>query len=503
MVAEPPSSRRVACVDVPALPLQLVLQAHPDWRADPVVVVEHERPEARILWANRAARDARIQRGQRFREAEALATRLHAAVVAPAELERAGTGLLQLLLQFSPVVEPVAAEAGHFFVDASGLHELFTGLEAWASALHAALVARGFVAAVVVGFARFPVAAVARARTGWLLLRDAAHERELADAVPFAALAAPLALRTRMHALGVRTLGEFLALPAGGLVRRFGKEAHELHRRATAPWTPLTAAAAVVPLRWVHEYEIADADLERFVAALADGLQPAFAALIVRREALAALRLKLQLEHAAPRHERLATAAPTRDLAQVLELVRLRFAAEPLAGPIERFTAELEAVALPREQLALLAAVRRRDLGAAGRALARVAAAFGDDAVTRARLVPAHLPERSFAWQPIREVCEPRPPAPPAGDAATAPPLVRTLRHVPEPLGTLPVHEPEAWLGELGAVQRSHGPYRLSGSWWAERVERDYFFLETDRGAILWVFHDRRARRWYLQGRVD
>lgn len=67
----------------------------------------------------------------------------------------------------------------------------------------------------------------------------------------------------------------------------------------------------------------------------------------------------------------------------------------------------------------------------------------------------------------------------------------------------MPVHEPEAWLGEYGAVQRAHGPYRTSGGWWRERIERDYFFLETDRGAVLWVFHDRRSRRWYLHGRVD
>ena len=31
---------RTACVDIRALPLQLLLRAHPEWKAQPVVVVE-------------------------------------------------------------------------------------------------------------------------------------------------------------------------------------------------------------------------------------------------------------------------------------------------------------------------------------------------------------------------------------------------------------------------------------------------------------------------------
>lgn len=492
--------RRIACVDVPALPLQLVLRAHPEWRSDPVVIVEHDRPEARILWANRAARDAHIQRGQRHRSAEALVSRLHAAVVTPAELAGASAELLRILFGFSPAIEPGKDQPGLFFVDASGLHELFTGLEAWAHELHRALVARGFVAAVVVGFQRFTTFAVARARTGWSLLATPEHERQLAGAVPFAALDAPLPLRERLHALGIRTLGQFLELPAAGLARRFGKEAKELHARATAAWSPLVATVPREPVRCHVDYEIADADLGRFVASLSDGLQRAVPQVLARHEAITALSLELVLEHAGIRRERLATAAPTLDPGQLLELVHLRFAAEPLAGPIERFTATLDSIAVTQRQLALLAAVRTRDLAAAERALARVAAAFGDGAVTRARLLSAHLPEHGFAWERMLAMTPPR--AVPAPDDHR-PPLVRTLLHQPQPLGTLPLHEPEAWLGEFGAVRRAHGPFRTAVGWWRQRTERDYFFLETDRGAILWVFHDRVARRWYLHGRVD
>jgi protein ImuB len=505
MVA-PPSPRRLACVHLPALPLQLVLLAHPDWASDPVVVVEHERPEAKVLWANRAARQARIDRGQPFRAAEALVPRLHAAVVAKDELDSARTTLLQLLLQFSPAIEPLA-EAGHFVVDASGLHELFTGLEAWAAGLHAALKARGFVAAVVVGFQRFATGAIARCRPGWLVLRDAEHERELAAAVPCASLPLPQVLRQQLQSLAIHTLGEFLALPPSGLARRLGSAAQQLRTAATAPSAPLAAVVPPEPVRFHHDFELADADLERFLCAIETGLDAALPQLAARRQAAAALSLWLRLEQAPERHERLAAAAPTTDRRQLLELVRLRFEQTPLLGPIAAFTAEVEGAVVPRAQLALFHDARPQNLAAADRALARLAAAFGEQAVVKARLVDAHLPEQSFAFEPLRNLVPPRAAPAPAPTAApdTAAPfvLVRALCTPPEPLGNLPVHEPETWLGEHGAVRTAHGPFRLRHGWWQTPVERDYFFVETDRGALLWVFHDRRARRWYLQGRVD
>jgi len=44
-------------------------------------------------------------------------------------------------------------------------------------------------------------------------------------------------------------------------------------------------------------------------------------------------------------------------------------------------------------------------------------------------------------------------------------------------------------------------PYLVSGGWWRAEVHREYAFAQTLRGDILWVFYDRRRRRWH-QGRV-
>jgi protein ImuB len=58
---------------------------------------------------------------------------------------------------------------------------------------------------------------------------------------------------------------------------------------------------------------------------------------------------------------------------------------------------------------------------------------------------------------------------------------------------------------EHGAVVRLHGPYVVSGGWWAGSAEihREYHFAETRRGECLWVFFDRARRRWFQHGAVE
>jgi len=34
-------------------------------------------------------------------------------------------------------------------------------------------------------------------------------------------------------------------------------------------------------------------------------------------------------------------------------------------------------------------------------------------------------------------------------------------------------------------------------------VHREYYFAETRRGNLLWVYHDRLRRRWFLHGVVE
>jgi protein ImuB len=73
------------------------------------------------------------------------------------------------------------------------------------------------------------------------------------------------------------------------------------------------------------------------------------------------------------------------------------------------------------------------------------------------------------------------------------PPVPRHLRND----GWIPL-DPAA-----GAVVRLDGPYVISGGWWQTEQHREYHFAHTRRGDVLWVYYDRVARRWSLQGVVE
>jgi hypothetical protein len=47
---------RLACVDLPAFPLQLLLRRHPEWASSPAAVVAEDKPQGLILWVNEKGR---------------------------------------------------------------------------------------------------------------------------------------------------------------------------------------------------------------------------------------------------------------------------------------------------------------------------------------------------------------------------------------------------------------------------------------------------------------
>src|SRR5688500_7139672 len=115
---------RVACVDLPAFPLQLLLRREPAWRALPVVVVDEDRPQGRVLWARDGARANRVLPGQRYATALALAPGLRAGVVPPEEIAQAQTALAERLHALSPEVMR-ADEPGTFWLGGAGMASLY------------------------------------------------------------------------------------------------------------------------------------------------------------------------------------------------------------------------------------------------------------------------------------------------------------------------------------------------------------------------------------------
>ena len=154
---------RMACVDVPALPLQLLMCRYPAWAAQPAAVVDRDRPQGVVEWVNEPARRAGVLPGMSYAAGLSLAGGLRAAEVSPGDVEAGVAVIVGLLRRFTPGVEPSVAQPGVFWLDASGLQPLFASLVDWARGVRAQLRAAGFRAWVVVGFTRFGTYALARA----------------------------------------------------------------------------------------------------------------------------------------------------------------------------------------------------------------------------------------------------------------------------------------------------------------------------------------------------
>lgn len=497
--AAPP---RIACADLPALPLQLLLRRRPDWMGHPMAVVAEDTPRGLVLFAAAAARRAGVRTGMRYGAALALAPELRADVVEDGEIAAGVSDLTERLLAFTPGVEPSAEEPGVFFLDASGLARLHDSPGTWAAALADALAAAGFRARIAVGFTRFGVYAAARTARGVVVFPTEEEEVRAAHGVALARLAVAPALCETLAKLGVRTAGDLVRLPEEGLSRRFGEDALRLRRMAAGDRAaPLDRALPAEPLEETALLEHPETDAARLLFLAKRRVDRLVARAASRREAVAGIALRLVLERHPPLEENVRTAAPTLDAAQIADLVRLRLAALRLASGVVEMTISAAASPATEEQLELFAERPRRDDAAAERAFARLAAEFGDDAVVVARLREAHLPEAAFAWEPASRVPPPRPlPAP-------DPPLVRRLLARPRALPPRPSHEPDGWLVDGpadGPVVRLAGPYVVAGGWWSgTEVRREVVFAETARGRLLWAFFDTGRRQWFVQGVIE
>ena len=252
------------------------------------------------------------------------------------------------------------------------------------------------------------------------------------------------------------------------------------------------------PLAARRDLDDPETDTVRLLFHIKRLLDRVLASAAARHEALAELTLHLRLDRADARTERIRPAAPTLDVVQLMNLVRLRVEALALEAGVTAVCVTGRSMRVAAVQQGLFVERPSRDRAAAERALARVRAEFGDEAVVRARLVEAHLPEARFAWEPAETV-----PAPVPREVA-CPPMVRriharapALELHPEPGGRL-VHG-----GEAGAVRELAGPYHVSGGWWHSAVHREYYFARMRDGDMLWLYYDRMRRRWRRQGRVE
>jgi protein ImuB len=511
---------RLACVDLAAFPLQLLLLAEPTWARLPAAVVEDDKPQALVLFVNMRARRLGVRPGQRYATALSLASNLQAGVISPSQIERHVRLLADRLRRYSPHVEPASDAPGVFWLDAQGLGRLYPSLHAWAQAVRLDLQRAGMRATVAVGFTRFGAYALAKFHQGTTVCEDAGEEQAAVQRVPLVCVELNPTVRERLLTLGIQTIGEFLRLPADGIKQRFGEETDTLYQLAAGHrWAPLVPVPADQPHERLAHFDTPEARADRLIFIVKRQLDSLLAELVRLGHAVIELVLWMKLDDRTARTESVRPAASTLDATQLLALVRLRL--DALRLPAGIVTLRLTAITCPAtsEQRRLFPHYARRDPELADQAFARLRAEFGEQSVVSARLGNGHLPTAQFTWEPIAHIPLRASPA-----IVTARPLVRRILAQPRKLGADFVRpalgsgllalgtsseacakaqslKPEAQSLEPRAV--AAGPYVIAGAWWNGGVRRDYYFTPAENGNLWWVFFDHRRRRFFLQGFIE
>jgi len=423
----------------------------------------------------------------------------------PSDPQRA---LREIALEFSPRVEE--AELGLVYVDLTGVQGLFGDERAIAESLRRRAAVRGLEVRVGIGGSR----ASARVAARWVESAPAVAPGEDAAALAPAPLAlldgdpdAPALLRR----WGLRTLGELAALPAVSLFERLGREglrlrdlARGVDRRPLAPWQPPRLVEASVDLDWEASDLAAIGELVwRLAGEVAAGLA---------REDQDAGRLEwsLRLCDGSLREDDLTPAAPTREPAALVMLVRRAIESRPPPAAVTGMTLRAYPVRVARAQPSFTDPPRPSARTLA-EVLSRLGALVGAGRVGAPELRDTHRPD-AMTLEPVRES-----PAPArAGGARTAAREATgrgltgrglALRRVRPPARAAvrlaagrPAHVSAGALA--GPVVASVGPWRSSGEWWRDDAWRtDEWDAELEDGTLCRLAHDGAA--WFLDGVYD
>lgn len=316
--------------------------------------------------------------------------------------------------------------------------------------------------------------------------------------LPVAALRLPPDMAITAERLGLRSIGDLLALPRAALARRFGPEMMRRLDQATGalaeeisplPEAPRFALRLTLPEPIGLAGDVM-AGVERLLVPLCERLE--------RHERGArVLRLTLRRVDQAASQVELRLAAPMRDARRILPLFR-RGVEEADAGfGIDQLRLEaLDLAALGARQTGPGGALPQADLEDL---ITRIGHRIGLEAITRFLPADSHIPERAFLIAPA---------AFSAPEGGWHPPRPRPIRlFPPEPIEATGATPPRRfrWRRMQMTTARATGPERIAPEWWLPddhwaRGLRDYWRVETREGRRLWLYHTPQNPGWFVQG---
>ncbi len=418
------------------------------------------------------------------------------------------------MLRFSPTVALDPPDG--LLLDATGLERHYAGRgEAGLMQTVGAAVSRqGFSVRIAVAATYGVARAVARFGREALTLVPPGCERAVFAALPAQALCDDGATQAAFDDLGLTRVGQLLDLPRAALAAQFGDA---LLRRIDQALGLAVEIVEPVKLEAPPQAEIvfdgASDRWEALEAAAGETLDTLLALLASRGLAAQQLNLGIQRHAGRPREThavRLCRASHSRrHLWAMLRAVLERIDATTGVEGVSLAAAAVQPIDARQVSLGISGqhADEPEHPAAWGELLDTLMSSLDAENVVCFEPVESHLPERAF-----RVVAA----AGHSGAAAAVAHTDRPTRLFDPPIpATVALLMPDgplqhvAWSGRRRGVVACRGPERIGAEWWqgpppddepAMSAERDYFAVQTDDGAWLWVFRNAESGRWFVHG---
>ena len=357
--------------------------------------------------------------------------------------------------------------------------------------------------------------------------------------LPVAALRIDEDAQDALAMIGIERIEHLFNVPRAELPSRFGFDLllrlDQVLGRSIETIDPIRPEAPVLverafdgPTRNAEGIEIT---VRQLIDQLHDKLQQ-------RESGALKLDLKLVRIDAAPIHIDVTLSRPSRDPKHLWSLLRAQVEKANLGFGVEQITLTATRLgSLSHEQISQWPELESPDddklRQCSGELLDRLTNRLGADRVTEFDIVETHIPERVFVSRPVLEPS----PSKRRQTKVTDSDRPSMLFARPEPAEVIAVapEGPPSWLKWRGRSQRivsSMGPERIARRWWgggggatvqqtyAEPQAplsgrpagppvrgsdvgvdaRDYFRVQDERGAWLWVYREVDGGRWFVHG---
>ncbi len=112
----------------------------------------------------------------------------------------------------------------------------------------------------------------------------------------------------------------------------------------------------------------------------------------------------------------------------------------------------------------------------------KLTSCLGLGCVKVARVVEEYFPEYQEQWQPWR-----------AREKSAVPKPVSPYSQLPNWL----LAKPQPLSASTTILA---GPQRVDGHWWNRQQPREYYWLQDERGRLVWAYRETMSGKWYLHG---